>query len=105
MKVLSGCTFAVVALLIGAGCETTQPPPRVVKVPSGYSVPAPSPADIKAMSKAGVSDEVIMSQIRNSRVVYHLTTAEILDMKEAGASQKVIDFMINTPSLYPSPRP
>ena len=62
-------------------------------------------ADIKALAKAGVSDEVIISQIRNSRVVYRLTTAEIIDLKDSGVSQKVIDFMINTPSLYPPPPP
>ncbi len=62
-------------------------------------------ADIKALAKAEVSDEVILSQIRNSRVVYHLTTAEIIDLKDSGVSQKVIDFMINTPSLYPPPPP
>jgi uncharacterized protein YcfJ len=62
-------------------------------------------ADIKALAKAEVSDEVILSQIRNSRVVYHLSTAEILDLKDSGVSEKVIDFMINTPSLYPPPPP
>jgi len=66
-------------------------------------------ADIKALAKAGVSDEVIISQIRASRTVYHLTTAEIIELKDAGVSQKVIDFMINTPSginaLPPSSTP
>ena len=62
-------------------------------------------ADIKALTKAGVSDEVIISQIRNSRVVYRLTTAEIIDLKDSGVSNRVIDFMINTPSLYPPPPP
>jgi len=62
-------------------------------------------ADIKALAKAGISDEVIISQIRNSRVVYRLTTAEIIDLKDAGVSNRVIDFMINTPSLYPPPPP
>lgn len=61
-------------------------------------------ADIKALSKAGVSDEVIISQIRNSRVVYRLSTPEIIDLKDAGVSERVIDFMINTQSLYP-PQP
>jgi hypothetical protein len=37
--------------------------------------------------------------------VYHLSAAEILDLKDAGLSEKVIDFMINTPTLYRSPRP
>lgn len=62
-------------------------------------------ADVKALSRAGVSDEVIMSQIRNSRVVYRLSTAEIIDLKDSGVSQRVIDFMVNTPSLYPPPPP
>jgi len=62
-------------------------------------------ADIKALARAGVSDDVIISQIRNSRVVYRLTTAEIIDLKDSGVSNRVIDFMINTPSLYPPPPP
>jgi uncharacterized protein YcfJ len=62
-------------------------------------------ADIKALARAGVSDDVIVSQIRNSRVVYRLTTAEIIDLNDAGVSNRVIDFMINTPSLYPPPPP
>jgi hypothetical protein len=55
-------------------------------------------ADIKMLAKNGVSEEVILSQIRNSHTVYHLSAAEIIDLKDAGVSQKVIDFMINTPS-------
>jgi len=62
-------------------------------------------ADVKALSKAGLSDEVIISQIRSSRTAYRLTTAEIIDLKDAGVSQRVIDFLINTPSLYPPPPP
>jgi hypothetical protein len=50
------------------------------------------------LAKNGVSEEVILSQIRNSHTVYHLSAAEIIDLKDAGVSQKVIDFMINTPS-------
>jgi uncharacterized protein YcfJ len=57
-------------------------------------------ADVKALSKAGVGDDVIISQIRQSRTAYRLTTAEIIDLKDAGVSEKVIDFMINSPSLY-----
>ncbi len=62
-------------------------------------------ADIKALSKAGVSDEVVISQIRNSHAIYRLSTSDIIDLKDSGVSQRVIDFMINTPSLYPPPPP
>jgi hypothetical protein len=58
-------------------------------------------ADVKMLAKNGVSDEVILSQIRNSHTVYRLSAAEIIDLKDAGVSQKVIDFMINTPSTSP----
>ena len=54
--------------------------------------------DVKMLAKAGISDEVILSQIRNSHAVFHLTTFEIIDLKTGGVSEKVIDFMINTAS-------
>lgn len=53
-------------------------------------------ADVKAMAKAGISDEVIISQIRTTHTVYHLSAADIIELNGAGVSQKVIDFMINT---------
>jgi len=66
-------------------------------VPRGQAQsPPPSVADIKVLAKGGISEEVILSQIRNSHAVYRLSTAEILDLKDSGVSQKVIDFMINT---------
>ena len=55
-------------------------------------------ADVKALAKAGMSDDLIISQIRNSHTVYHLGVAEIIDLKNSGVNEKVIDFMINTPS-------
>ena len=66
-----------------------------------------SVADVKMLAKAGMSDEVILSHIRNAHAMYRLSTAEIIELKDAGASQKVIDFMINTaPAVAPdSPAP
>jgi len=55
-------------------------------------------ADVKALAQANVSDDLIISQIHNSRTVYHLGTAQIVELKNAGVSDRVIDFMINTPS-------
>ena len=52
--------------------------------------------EIKALAKGGLGDAVIMSKIRSSQAVFHLTTAEILDLKNNGVSEKVIDLMINT---------
>jgi hypothetical protein len=71
------------------------PPPTIQRGGQGQSIGV---ADVKALAKAGLSDEVILSHIRNSQAVYHLRTAEIIDLKNSGVSEKVIDFMINTAS-------
>ena len=55
-----------------------------------------SVADVKMLAKAGLSDEVILSHIRNAHAAFRLSTAEIIELKDTGVSQKVIDFMINT---------
>lgn len=52
--------------------------------------------DVKAMAQAGVSDEVIISQIRATHSSYRLSSSDIIDLNNARVSQKVIDFMINT---------
>ena len=54
--------------------------------------------DIKALARAGVSSELIISQIHSTLTVYHLGTSDIIGLKNAGVSEKVIDYMINTPS-------
>jgi hypothetical protein len=55
-----------------------------------------APGDVVALVKAGISDDVIISQIRSTRTAYHLSAAEIIDLKNNGVSEKVLDFMINT---------
>ena len=104
-----GCLLAVAVVgLAVAGCRspqarsTAQEQRRQVEAEQTYqAVEQGTPLvgeDVKALAKAGVSDELIISQIRSTRMVYRLGTAEIIDLKNAGVSEKVIDFMITTPS-------
>jgi outer membrane lipoprotein SlyB len=72
-----------------------QAPQTYVRVDQGQPL---SVADVKALAKSGINDDVIVSQIRNSHTVYHLSAADIIDLRDAGVSNQVIDFMINTPS-------
>ena len=72
-----------------------QAPQTYVRVDQGQPLGV---ADVKALASAGVGDNVIISQIRNSRTVYHLSAADIIDLRDASVSNPVIDFMINTPS-------
>ena len=82
----------VAGALVVCGRVNAQSPPSGV-------------ADIKMLAKGGMSDEVILSQIRKTHAVYRLSTADILDLKESGVSEKVIDAMINTASGAPMPPP
>jgi outer membrane lipoprotein SlyB len=52
--------------------------------------------DIKALSDAKVSNEVIISQIRSTHTVFNLSTAQIISLTNAGVNQQVIDYMIQT---------
>ena len=105
MNALLSLVMAVTVAGMMMGCETPHRPPPPPPQPFMYPSQPMGTADIKMLAKSGLSDEVIISQIRNSRAVFHLTAAEILDLKAAGVSEKVIDFMINTPSAYRPMRP
>lgn len=52
--------------------------------------------DVKSMSKAGLSDNVIISQIDATKSVFCLSSADIIDLKKGGVSQKVINHVNNS---------
>jgi outer membrane lipoprotein SlyB len=72
-----------------------QAPQTYVRVDQGKPL---GMADIKALAKAGVSDDVIISQIKSSHTVFRLSAADIIDLHNAGVSDGVVNFMINTQS-------
>ncbi len=103
---VGGAAGALVGGLIGHGMEQAQEaqlkaqaPQTLQRVEQGQPLTV---ADVQSLAKAGISDDLILSQIRNSRTVYHLATADIIALKNAGVSEKVIDFMINTPTQITS---
>jgi hypothetical protein len=63
--------------------------------------PGPSVAEIQSMVQADVSDSVIVSQIQNSSTRYALTADQIIALKTAGASDTVLNALINTASKPP----
>jgi hypothetical protein len=107
------CCYSAIALtVLLSGCIVV-PPRQQVAVPQPQVQPEPPPQaqpeptlgveDVKALAKAGLSDELIISQIRSSGTVYHLNAADIILLKNAGVGEKVIACMINTPSTAVSP--
>lgn len=57
--------------------------------------------DIIALSKEGVSDEVIISQIKATASYFQLNTDDIIELKKAGVSEKVINVMIKSAEPRP----
>lgn len=105
--VVGAAVGAVAGGAIGHGMDQTQQarlqaqtPQPLQQTPQGQPVSVP---EVKSMAKAGLSDQLIISQIQNSRTVYSLSTTEIIDLKTSGVSEKVIDYMINTPTTVPTP--
>lgn len=68
------------------------------------SVPL-SVADVKSLAKAGINEDVMINQIKNSRTVYHLVSTDIIDLRDSGVSDKVINYMINTPNTVTETQP
>jgi hypothetical protein len=52
-------------------------------------------ADIKALAKAEVADDIIISEINNTRSTFPLTAQSIIDLNNAGVSEEVIAYMMN----------
>ncbi|HZT23913.1 MAG TPA: YXWGXW repeat-containing protein [Verrucomicrobiae bacterium] len=97
---IGGALGAITGGIIGSGMDEeqrerlrAQAPQTYVRVEQGQPLGL---ADIKALAQAHVSDEVIINQIQSTHSVYHLSSADIIDLHNAGVSDRVIDFMINT---------
>ena len=91
-KIVAAAACACAALWLG-GCGGERP---VVVVPV---TPAPVPVtldEIVTKAKAGESEWQLVWAVRQSRRAMPLTTADIGRLRETGASDRVIDFMLET---------
>jgi hypothetical protein len=95
MRCLSGATILVVAACAAllAGCGEQRP---VVAVPLA---PGPTPValdELVAKAKAGESEWQLIWAVRQSRRAWPLTAADIGRLRDAGATDRAIDFMLET---------
>lgn len=61
--------------------------------------PVMTKEDVIALSKEGIGNEVIISQIKATRSYFQLSTTDLLELKKAGVSEKVIGAMIASEEL------
>lgn len=120
MKALRVASVAAMLALLLAGCVTLWGPSEASRSLAGalagkeideatrVRVAQDQPLtveDIKAFARANVADDLIIGYINATRVFYRLGTAQILDLSNAGVSEKVIDYMIAIPTVYAFPPP
>ena len=86
--------------IIGAGLSTQeqdtlqQVSPKIVrKIYKGQRLCID---DIEAMSSVGFNDDLIIAQIYNTDSYFYLNGNQIRGLKNAGVSDNVIDYMIQT---------
>lgn len=84
--------------------STPPPPPAPVVVAPPPAGPPPTVFEVQMMCRSGVSPDVILHQIQATQGVYHLAAFEIIDLKNAGASEAVINLMIATGSDQVAPQ-
>jgi len=70
----------LVAFLLLSGAANVA---RAQAIPPGVQ-------DVIKLSQAGISDEVILTQIKNTGATYNLTADQIIYLKNLGISQTVI---------------
>jgi len=66
--------------------------------------------DLKKLAAAGISDEVILSYVRANGPVAKLSADDVIDLKQAGASEKVLSVALGNapapaPAYTPAPAP
>lgn len=56
--------------------------------------------EIMTLSKLKIGDEEIIAAIDRDRTIFNLSVAEILELKKAAVSEKVIKYMLQTPKKF-----
>jgi len=78
----------------------TQYPSQIYLGPSTPSQMTQS--QVIRLSRAGISDDVIIEELRKSNSRFQLTSNDIIRLKNAGVSQRVIQAMINPQASAPA---
>lgn len=82
------CLLLWINLCFVTGCAIILPP---------RALPPQVPiTEVVQMSKSGVNAQTIIAKIDSSLTVYHLSSKDVIQLKENGVPHEVIDFMLAT---------
>jgi len=78
---------------------TPEPPPPAAAVPAQPALVSSSPRPYLAILKlqqSGASQQELLQKVRSENVRFDLTTAEILELRQAGVSEEVVGAMLRS---------
>ncbi len=106
----------LILVLLGAfvltGCASTSPQRKQdLATVSADGVPSHIQAkmennvaldlsDIETLSRKKVDDGVTLRYLRSSRVIYNLDNKSVAELRTAKVSERVINYLLSTPTLY-----
>ena len=92
---LSGCTSAAQQRAAQEATQLGTPADLVRKMERGDRLAL---TDMETLARQQVPDDTVLAYLRQTGAAYELTTAQIDQMREAGVSVRVIDYLLSTPS-------
>src|ERR1700720_2704615 len=84
MAAVAGLAVAVMSLGAANTCLAQTPPPDL----------PPGGRDVAKLTKAGLSEDVILSKVKATAASYNLTTDQIIYLSQQGVPQTVISALI-----------
>jgi uncharacterized membrane protein YgcG len=102
-------TLATVASFVLLAGDTVAQDATVASQPTAASQSVPrlaySTAQIQTMLQAKVGESTILAYIQNSSMTFPLDAAQIIYLKQQGASNAILDAMLNHQSVVSAPAP
>lgn len=59
--------------------------------------------DLIDLSKQGISDDILIALVEAEKSVFHLGAADLKSLKGQGLSDRLVIYLLQTPSLRPAP--
>jgi hypothetical protein len=75
--------------------------PVVAKAAVAPEAPARPHEDILELKRAGLSDQAILKKVHSENVNYHLTTADVVELRAAGLSEAILEAMLRSGQAPP----
>jgi hypothetical protein len=95
LAALSGCATAARRQAAVTASQSGAPAALVSKMQQGDRLAL---TDLETLARSQVSDDTVLAYLRETGATYELTTAQIDQLREAGVTVRVIDYLLATPT-------